>query len=645
MELSPEKVVELKQIVDEQLSVNNIAGQIDDAILEVMQDCNLEDIGTERRVFDDLKRKGIIEEILDRLQLQSDNETHVAEVSSKPKPPPQSVGRYIYFQILQGKAFLEHLDVPANSTESFFKIHIHFRQQRLYSKCVPVSCEPDFSEGFVLDLRSCQEQPSGLMSMETLLSLCDPIHIILTRHDSDGECTLISSHAFEWRNALAVDEVPHIKALELMGVGTECKVHAGVLEVQVQVLPTHQIMSISPKVIEAQLHLEKQRCSERDRLFLTYAKQWWKEYVQIRDSHKTRPVKIFAQDESGVNRVVCSYVQPLQGGRLINSPRMAVRFVSSFSCEKASYIGTGAKVDQWQSLHAFLCVKKGDHEDHSNLLCSLLLGFGLDAFVCMGLRTNNMLCSWVVMRYCDDSTVFFWDPITGKRYPHLRVNPNDPPTIKQPATTHPFKVVGCAYNHKCFYANTQPLDCVETVDFTFENPVLWKQMNSDSISSVTGAMHPNICTPLPPLSQPTLNGASMAKNLETKLKILIAEHRKDIDLMTEWDNKLSYLLGQSLVSYETEKSCGLPNVGNNDFQDAIKRAVPEGNTFKGFPIQVLHCNAKKVFKSCIKSAVCSGIIECRGDELRLALRCYVTVFPDDLVATWVMVACRYRSIL
>ena len=644
MELSPERVVELRQIVQEQLSVSNIACHIDEAISEAIQECSLDEGGAEGRVFDGLKRKGIIQEILDRLQVLPESVSPSLDVVDKTKAVPP-FGRYIYLQVLKGKAFLEHLDVPPSSAESFFKIHIHFRGQRFHSKCVPVSCEPDFSEGFVLDLKSSYNKRCDLMGMETMLSVCDPIHIVLIRQDSDGDRTLVSSHALEWRSALAVDDVPHIKAIEMMGVGSECKVHAGVLEIQVQVLPTHQMISVSPKVIEAQLHLERQRCTERDRLFLTYAKQWWKEYVQIRDTHKSRPVKIFAQDESGVNRVVCSYIQPLRNGRLINSPKIAARFVSTFSCEKASCIGTGVKVDQWQSLHAFLCLKKGDHEDHSNLLCSLLLGFGLDAYVCIGLKSNNAFCSWVLVRYCEESSVFFWDPLTGRRFAHKRVNPNDPPAVKQPINSHPYKIVGCIYNHACFFANTQPRDVVETVDFTLEDPTLWKQMNSDSIASVNGAMHPNICSPLPPLSQSTKDGALLGKNLEDELTVMISQHRKDLDLTTKWDDNLSLLLGQSLTSYEIEKSCGVANVGNDDFQDAIKRAVPEGNTFKGFPMQLLHCNANKVFKSCMKSAVCSGIIECRGDELRLAVRCHVSVFPDDLLATWVMIACRYRSIL
>lgn len=39
----------------------------------------------------------------------------------------------------------------------------------------------------------------------------------------------------------------------------------------------------------------------------------------------------------------------------------------------------------WNSPHAFLAAGRGDASDHALLLCSLLLGFGLDAFVCIGL--------------------------------------------------------------------------------------------------------------------------------------------------------------------------------------------------------------------------------------------------------------------
>lgn len=83
-------------------------------------------------------------------------------------------------------------------------------------------------------------------------------------------------------------------------------------------------------VISTQLNQERSRVTERDRLFLAYSKQWWREYLQIRSTHSNRLVKIFAQDENSIHRFVCSYVRPLRSGRLLDTPRQAARCVSIF---------------------------------------------------------------------------------------------------------------------------------------------------------------------------------------------------------------------------------------------------------------------------------------------------------------------------
>lgn len=44
-----------------------------------------------------------------------------------------------------------------------------------------------------------------------------------------------------------------------------------------------------------QQSLEKQRTAEKERLFLVYAKQWWREFLDIRQSNHSKMVKIFAQ--------------------------------------------------------------------------------------------------------------------------------------------------------------------------------------------------------------------------------------------------------------------------------------------------------------------------------------------------------------
>ena len=115
---------------------------------------------------------------------------------------------------------------------------------------------------------------------------------------------------------------------------------------------------LTKEVISSQVNLEHSRIAERERLFLVYAKQWWKEFLQIRASHSNRLVKIFAQDECGTNRPVCSFVCPLRAGRLLDSPRQAARFVSLLGYEHTPSVG-GGRAEMWSSLHAFLCKGKG----------------------------------------------------------------------------------------------------------------------------------------------------------------------------------------------------------------------------------------------------------------------------------------------
>ena len=68
----------------------------------------------------------------------------------------------------------------------------------------------------------------------------------------------------------------------------------GILEVRLELIPKINDL-VGEEVISAQISLEKNRQAEKERLFLVYAKQWWKEYLQIRPHHKDRLVKIFAQ--------------------------------------------------------------------------------------------------------------------------------------------------------------------------------------------------------------------------------------------------------------------------------------------------------------------------------------------------------------
>lgn len=271
--------------------------------------------------------------------------------------------RCLFLQVIGGRAFIEHLsDGTCNDCRSSFILHIHFRNQRFHSKAVPCSCDPDFREGFLLELSKDPLSGSRLLSYTDALSLSEPVHLVLTRSNPRNESETVGTCDLEWRHVLAEESGKLVTSIELCGMGSEAKIPAGILDMKLEVLPHSKDELVHHDILSAQLSVEKQRNDERERLFLVYAKQWWREYLEIRPSHSQRLVKIFTPDESGANHLVCSYVHPLRAGRLLDSPRYAARFVSLIPFEKTSFVGsTGSCCEVWSRLHTVLAQRKGVH--------------------------------------------------------------------------------------------------------------------------------------------------------------------------------------------------------------------------------------------------------------------------------------------
>lgn len=659
MALPAEKVSELKQIIHNQLSQGDVQRRIREMLSESMQEdySGQGQVMGEQEMFNRLKQRGVVDNILQQIQFDggtdtrrpathfTDKENMLRAVNDK-KTNIDPSRRYLYLYIKAGKAFLEHIDEnngTPGQVASYFTFHVLFRGQRFKSRPVACACEPDIDEGFLLELhKDGTGDASKMADATTMLSICDPIHLVLIKTDASGDTTLVSSHFLEWRPVLASSSSRLTTSLELKGIGSESKVSAGVIDIQVELFPKTK-QALSNEVITAQIQLERGRHAEQERLFLVYAKQWWKEYLTIREIHKERLVKIFAQDENGNNRPVCSFVKPLRAGRLLDTAREAARFVSLMHQERTPTLGGGGRTEQWTTMHAFLCRNKGDCEDHAVLLCSLLLGFGLDAYVCVGTKAKGAVHAWV-MTISVDGLVTFWESLNGHRYIHEPLDPNAPPMDKQHRPKYPYKTIGCVFNHQSFYANNQPTDSVEVCHFHLRDEARWKSMSQDAIMSVCGSTSTPLWPQFPPLCAPGIDASLASNDLEQQLRVLVTEHRRDMGLTTMWDDQLSYLLTPSLAAYETERTTGL-TPGNEEFQDSIKHAVPDGHTFKGYPIQFSHRNARKAFATCLRSPVCEEIIHCRGDHVRLAVRVRVYPYPESACATWIMFACKYKSII
>ena len=80
-----------------------------------------------------------------------------------------------------------------------------------------------------------------------------------------------------------------------------------------------------------------------------------------------------------------------------------------------------------------------------------------------------------------------------------------------------------------------------------------------------------------------------------------------------------------------------------DSSDSLKRAVPAGHSFKGFPAQYSCVCARIIAASLLKQALPLDILASRGDNVRFALRVRVFPYPEGMASVWVMLAVRFHA--
>jgi centrosomal protein CEP76 len=142
-----------------------------------------------------------------------------------------------------------------------------------------------------------------------------------------------------------------------------------------------------------------------------------------------------------------------------------------------------------------------------------------------------------------------------------------------------------------------------------------------------------------------LAAAAVEEALEAALRRLLAAHRREAGLATRWDEGLAYLLGPALLAYEAERAGGpaAGAAGAAEFQQGLRRAVPAGHTFRGFPMHAAHLSAPRLAAELRRARVAAELLALGGgaDGLRFALRAHVAPYPERACAVWVMLAAVY----
>ncbi len=149
-------------------------------------------------------------------------------------------------------------------------------------------------------------------------------------------------------------------------------------------------------------------------------------------------------------------------------------------------------------------------------MCNLLLGFGLDAYIAIGMSINGPHI-WVLTRSKLDNKKYsttFWESLSGQR-----INVDDPKVFRF------YKKIHCVFNDSRFFANIQIDDTIFNTIYNFEDEFLWKSIPSDKINSLIKYSF----TPILEIIE--TNKFKMEENIEKEIKNKIIKFRKSINLI------------------------------------------------------------------------------------------------------------------
>ena len=467
---------------------------------------------------------------------------------------------------------------------------------------------------------------------------------------------LVATAEIDWRQVLLKGGHPF--NIELKGCGNAALLHNsyGFLNIQLTLHPLQVPFATPCSILEVEETLSNdnltlQNCRKK---FYSYTKTWWNEYKSINPVLAGRPVKVFAPDEKGQQRFVCSFIKPLQVPTgVFDGPSGAARYVALLPFERQIEIG-GDRSETWHSFHSIVSRGKGDVEDHAILLCSLLLAYGLDAYVCIG-EAKEKNCSspklhtWVMTRTSTNKSstkvfsVEFWESLTGQK---SRIQ-NKTGRGQLSLTNWKYHSVHCVFNHVSFFANKSLNDNISKMSFDFTDSSTWKGMNQAQVSKIVNAESCYGSGGYVNLKSPVICVDRIGEAIEKKLADMIIDFRANHAADTVFDSNLSYLLAPALAGYEMERcGNGIGSTYLEDFQNAIRRTVPTGHCFKGFPTFYNHLNVKEIFKylSNGSSPSAQEVLLTRGDHLKFALRARVYPYAEDTVAVWVMICAIYENV-
>ncbi|CAG9577320.1 conserved hypothetical protein [Leishmania major strain Friedlin] len=615
-QVSPEHLKSMKSAIHSFLQETGVYDSIRDIVDTYVSEHGDEAVSSENpsAIMRIVKEKGILQELVSQIQSRP-------TVGAVPSITVPSDGRhYLLVRVNGGRAFVDNLDLaPSTASKRSVVFAAHFGNQRFCSAVKACSAEPRFDEEFLFEVDA-----TGFGFGEAdLIEVSTPFHIAVLREDSQlNVAELLGENIIEWRKVLKSGYL----GLTVELCGRNAGVPAGIVDLQLELVSKKRIRYKEEDIVS---RVEQQRVAvtNSDREFLVYSRRWWSEYQGLRPTHKDRKVRLFASTSTGRMVPLTHFISPIQAECGLDSPQDAARFVSLLrvTAEGTGSIGAlSLEESNWLSPFIFLSQRQGYHCNHAALLCSLLLGFGIDAYCGLGSCHNGEVGVFVVSRSTDargSAKITVWNPTSGER--------------SSPSEQATFATVDCMFNNKSFFANCQASNNIATTSFECYNEELWKPLNVLKLRMVPRY-------PPAPLLFEAVVASSIERSLEIQLRASISMYRDSFGVMTTYDDTVSYVLSQALLLYERQQSEG----GAQSFalfQESVKGTLGVGKTFKAIPLNVSYLDAGSVMDVVRAASVGREILDTVVDSAKFGVRAKVFCFPERVFSVWVMIAVNYSA--
>ncbi|EFJ50198.1 hypothetical protein VOLCADRAFT_104023 [Volvox carteri f. nagariensis] len=639
------KVMELRKAVRQQLQQAGVQGVLHQLLLEYQR--------TGENVTP--------EDALDILQPAVETLTLVSNVGPT-KPAELPAGKaFLHVKLLGGRAFTDYtLRIPG--PEERLQLSLELFGQRFTTHEVPATAEPAFAGEAFFQL------PTGPGSVDPLqlLALRQGLHAVVMQLNplapwgSDDQAGQRDRGAGPGKapTAAAVANTPEQVARQL----------------SLELRPAFSA-ALDEALLKSQQRMEHARDADVMAAFVANAKAWWGDYVSQNLAFKSRPIKLpsaCCHETSVTNhggsvvllrlRILLSQITvvrcPLRPpgpsillafcpwlpttlltrssptlGRTLANAREAARFVSLLRRREDLAVlpsgGLSEVAECWCLLHTVLASGTASKCTRVQWQRPPKVRDG------MGKRMRTTKLTHGAGGDGDTAVQLAAGVWAGRVGGAVRYAITD-------VDTWPYQSVGCVFNHLRLYANYQCDDSAFGTSYVLEDASLWREL----------PMPPKELPAMPwsaiPLARSSIpDPLELEAHLEARLRAAAAQHRRQAlgaEGTTAWDDSLAQLLMPALAAYEHEAVSGEVAPGNDEFQQAIKRAVPLGWVFKAMPQHHSHVCVDLMRKAMLEEDQMLDILGTTASSVSFALRVKVFVYPECLSSVWMMLAAKYSAV-